>query len=82
MAVTMIHANRGIVVTNIKPSINDLISLSIDVINPAAMDGEKLIGGDVDSLTLFLTPEQVASLVGSLYGQYEVSKIKEQSDGN
>ena len=80
MASIMIHANRGIVVTNIKPTINDLISLSIDVINPAAMDGDKLVGGDTESVTFFLTPEQVASLVGSLYGQYEVSKIKEQAD--
>jgi len=80
MAVIMIHGNRGIVVTNIKPSINDLISLSIDVINPAAMDGDKLVGGDNESVTFFLTPEQVASLVGSLYGQYEVSKVKEQAD--
>ena len=80
MANVMIHGNRGIVVTNIKPTINDLISLSIDVINPAAMDGEKLVGGDTESVTFFLTQEQVASLVGSLYGQYEVSKIKEQAD--
>ena len=82
MAVTMIHANRGQIVTNIKPAIDNLISLSIDVLNPSIWDKDHLVGGTNESVTFFLTPEQVASLVGSLYGQYEVSKLKEQSDGN
>ena len=80
MANVMIHANRGIVVTNIKPSISDLISLSIDVINPAAMDGDKLVGGDTESVTFFLTPEQVDALVGNLYGQLLIKKVKEYPD--
>lgn len=80
MANVMIHANRGQIVTNIKPAIDNLISLSIDVLNPSIWDKDHLIGGDNESVTFFLTPEQVASLVGSLYGQYEVSKVKEQAD--
>lgn len=80
MASIMIHANRGIVVTNIKPAINDLISLSIDVINPSAMDGDKLVGGDTESVTFFLTPEQVDLIVGSLTGQLLISKVKVQDD--
>ena len=80
MASIMIHGNNRIITTDVRQSINGLMSVGIEVISAATMDDEKLIGGDVDSLTLFLTPEQVASLVGSLYGQYEVSKLKEQAD--
>lgn len=80
MASIMIHGNNRIITTEIRQSINGLMSVDIEVISAATMDGEKLIGGDVDSLTLFLTPEQVASIVGSLYGQYEVSKLKVQPD--
>ena len=80
MAVIMIHANRGQIVTDIRPAIDGLVSLSIDVINPAAMDGDRLVGGDTESVTFFLTQDQVSSLVGSLYGQYEVSKVKVQDD--
>ena len=80
MANVMIHGNKGQIVTDIRPAIDGLVSLSIDVINPAAMDGDRLIGGDTESVTFFLTPEQVSALVGSLYGQYEVSKVRAQAD--
>ena len=80
MAVIMIHANRGQIATDIRPAIDGLVSLSIDVINPAAMDGDRLIGGDTESVTFFLTPEQVDLIVGSLTGQLLISKVKAQAD--
>ena len=80
MASIMIHGNNRIITTDVRQSINGLMSVGIEVISAATMDGEKLIGGDVDSLTLFLTPEQVASLVGNLCGQLLIKKIKEQAD--
>ena len=80
MAVTMIHANRGQIVTNIKPAIDNLISLSIDVLNPSIWDKDHLVGGTNESVTFFLTPEQVNALVGNLYGQLLIKKVKEYPD--
>ena len=80
MAVTMIHANRGQIVTNIKPAIDNLISLSIDVLNPSIWDKDHLVGGNNESVTFFLTSEQVDALVGNLYGQLLIKKVKEYPD--
>ena len=80
MAVTMIHANRGQIVTNIKPAIDNLISLSIDVLNPSIWDKDHLVGGTNESVTFFLTSEQVDALVGNLYGQLLIKKVKEYPD--
>ena len=80
MANVMIHGNKGQIVTDIRPAIDGLVSLSIDVINPSAMDGEKLVGGDNEMVTFFLTPEQVDLIVGSLTGQLLISKVKVQTD--
>lgn len=80
MAVIMIHGNRGQIVTNIKPAIDNLISLSIDVLNPSIWDKDHLVGGTNESVTFFLTPEQVDALVGNLYGQLLIKKVKEYPD--
>lgn len=80
MASVMIHGNNRTVTTDVRQSINGLMYISIEAVSPATMDGEKLIGGDVDSITLFLTPEQVALIVGSLTVKMLISKVKEQAD--
>ena len=80
MANVMIHGNRGQIVTNIKPAIDNLISLSIDVINPSIWDKDHLVGGTNESVTFFLTSEQVDALVGNLYGQLLIKKVKEYPD--